>query len=253
MSPASLLSHIGVGMGISNLLLVFMLLGAGLVSAQTPPPDTTSRMEASVQRQVTSVSRMTATAMNTSIAAQMRSLARQPGTESRGGFFMLPPPAGGRSAPAEPQCKALPSAEVDELVTQAGEASSVSPDLLRSVIKQESGYRPCAVSGKGAMGLMQLMEATANDLGVRNAFDPRENVTAGARFLRQLIDLYSGNLTLALSAYNAGPGRVDASFGIPEIPETMDYVNRVLSVVQPSKPPRGQASGADVETLTRCE
>jgi len=103
------------------------------------------------------------------------------------------------------------------------------------------------------MGLMQLMEATASDLGVRNVFDPRENVTAGARFLRRLIDLYSGDLTLALSAYNAGPGRVDASFGIPEIPETIDYVNRVLSVVQPSKPARGEASGADGETVTRCE
>jgi soluble lytic murein transglycosylase-like protein len=82
------------------------------------------------------------------------------------------------------------------------------------------------------MGLMQLMEATAGDLGVRDVFDPRENVTAGARLLKRLINLYNGDLTLALSAYNAGPGRVDPSFGIPEIPETMDYVNKILSVFQ---------------------
>jgi len=114
----------------------------------------------------------------------------------------------------------------------------VSPDLLRTVMKEESGFRPCAVSGKGAMGLMQLMGATADELGVGNAFDPRENVTAGAKFLRQLIDLYNGDLTLALSAYNAGPGRVDPSLGIPEIPETMDYVHRILSAVQPVVSPK---------------
>lgn len=82
---------------------------------------------------------------------------------------------------------------------------------------------------------MQLMEATADDLGVRNAFDPRENVTAGARLLKQLINLYNGDMTLALSAYNAGPGRVDPSSGIPRIPETMDYVNKILSIFQASE------------------
>lgn len=189
-----------------------MLLGGGLASAQTPPPHTTDRMEASAQRQMLSINR------------QKKSVARRPG------FFLLPPFSPGRSGSTEPQCAALPSAEVDELVTQAGEASSVPPDLLRTVMKEESGFRPCAVSGKGAMGLMQLMGATANEFGVRNAFDPRENVTAGAKFLKQLIDLYHGDLGLALSAYNAGPRRVDASSGIPEIPETMDYVNRILSL-----------------------
>jgi soluble lytic murein transglycosylase-like protein len=95
------------------------------------------------------------------------------------------------------------------------------------------------------MGLMQLMETTASDLGVRNAFDPRENVTAGARLMRQLINLYDGDLTLALSAYNAGSGRVDPSFGIPAIPETMDYVNKVLSAFHASELAKAPRSNGD--------
>lgn len=215
-----------------------MLLGGAPASAQTSPPDTAHRMEASVQRQMVSSSRMKTAAIDAAIARQKKSVGKQPGTDSGGGFFLLPPPAAGRSVSPEPQCAPLPPAEVDELVTQAGEASSVSPDLLRTVMKEESGFRPCAVSGKGAMGLMQLMGPTADELGVGNAFDPKENVTAGAKFLRQLIDLYNGDLALALSAYNAGPSRVDASLGIPEIPETMDYVHKILSVVQPVASPK---------------
>jgi len=215
-----------------------MLLGGFSATAQTPPSDSASRIEASVQRQMLSIARMNKASIEASIDRQKRSVAKQPGTDSSGGFFLLPPPAAGHLDSPEPQCAALPSAEVDDLVTQAGAASKVSPDLLRSVMKQESGFRPCAVSGKGAMGLMQLMGPTADELGVRNAFDPRENATAGAKLLRQLIDLYSGDLTLALSAYNAGPGRVDAAFGVPRIPETMNYVNRILSAVQGSETPR---------------
>jgi soluble lytic murein transglycosylase-like protein len=124
---------------------------------------------------------------------------------------------------------------VDGLVNQAGKEASVSPDLLRSVISQESAFRPCAVSDKGAMGLMQIMETTASDLGVKNPFDPRENVTAGAKLLKQLINLYNGDLTLALSAYNAGPARVNPLLGIPQIPETIHYVNKILSAFQPSE------------------
>ncbi len=174
--------------------------------------------------------------MKTPVAAQTRSVAGGPKTGAPGEFFLLPPPAGGPPVYVKPQCEPLPAAEVDELVTKAGDASSVSPDLLRSVIKEESGFRPCAVSSKGAMGLMQLMGTTAHDLGVRNAFDPQENVSAGAKFIRQLINFYDGDLTLALSAYNAGPGRVDPALGVPKIPETMDYVNKVLSTFLASEP-----------------
>jgi len=229
-----------------------MILGGFSASAQTPTSDAASRMEASARRQMQSVTRMNKASARTnkasieaSIERQKRSLAKQPGTDSSGGFFLLSPPAASRPDSAEPQCEALPSAEVDDLVTQAGEASKVPPALLRSVMKEESGFRPCAVSGKGAMGLMQLMGPTADELGVRDAFDPRENATAGAKFLRQLIDLYSGDLTLALSAYNAGPGRVDAAAGMPRIPETMNYVNRILSAVQGSEAPKQSSTAVE--------
>jgi soluble lytic murein transglycosylase-like protein len=236
MNPASLLSHIGdIKKTSSKLLAVLMLIGAGLATAQTSPSDTASRMEASTQRQILSIVRMRTAAMKTPVAAQTRSVAAEPKTGRSNDFFLLPPPAGGPPVYVKPECEPLPVTEVDALVTQAGDAASVSPDLLRSVIKQESGFRPCAVSEKGAMGLMQLMETTASDFGVSNAFDPRENVTAGAKLMRQLINLYDGDLTLALSAYNAGSGKVDPSFGVPQIPETMDYVNKVLSTFRASE------------------
>jgi soluble lytic murein transglycosylase-like protein len=233
--------------------MVFLLLGPATGSAQTPPADAVSRMQASTQRQMLSVARMK-TAIEASIARQKKSIAKRPGMESQGGLFVLPFAAAAQPpfpAAVRPPCAALPSAEVEALAAQAGEASSVSPDLLRSVMKEESGFRPCAVSAKGAMGLMQLMGPTASELGVGNAFDPRENVTAGARFLRHLIDLYGGDLTLALSAYNAGPARVDAASGIPEIPETAGYVNRILSVVRASETAAAKSAGDDSLSDTR--
>jgi hypothetical protein len=232
MTLASLLSHIGTLIrNSSGFVVLSMLIGAGLAAAQTSPSDIASRMETSTQRQLVSVARM-----KTSVDAQAQSVTKQPKSRPSSEFFLLPPPPKGPPLLGKPLCDPLPVTEVDELVTEAGDASSVSPDLLRSVIKQESGFRPCAVSDKGAMGLMQLMETTAGDLGVKNAFDPKENVTAGAKFLKQLLNLYEGDLPLALSAYNAGPGRVNPSLGIPRIPETMDYVNKILSVFESAEP-----------------
>jgi len=98
--------------------------------------------------------------------------------------------------------------------------------LIRAVIQQESGFDGSAVSRKGAMGLMQLMPETAGLLGVNDPFDVEENVLGGTRYLRELINLYGGNLNKALAAYNAGPNRV--TDGIPNIPETRDYVRSVL-------------------------
>jgi hypothetical protein len=238
MSSVSLPSQIGLKSRISNklppkfLLPLFLLLSSAGAQAQISQADVVHRMESSTQRQQLSVTR------------QRKSIAATAKTAGSNVFFLRPfPPAAhpflGTSQPiqmagqsGQPACAALPTAEVDGLVTQAGDATSLSPDLLRSVMKEESGFRPCAVSGKGAMGLMQLMESTATQFGVRNAFDPQENVTAGASLLKQLINLYKGDLGLALSAYNAGPGKVDPSFGIPDIPETKGYVNRILSLVE---------------------
>src|SRR5689334_59231 len=120
--------------------------------------------------------------------------------------------AGSRLAMAtaeEDDCDTLSEAAVQPMILDAARVHEIQPNLLRAVIEQESGYRPCAVSRKGAQGLMQLMPSTAEDLGVRNPFDPKSNIAGGAKFLKMLLEKYQGDLARALGAYNAGPTTVD--------------------------------------------
>jgi membrane-bound lytic murein transglycosylase B len=131
-----------------------------------------------------------------------------------------------------PVCPPLSPLRRQALVESAAKKAKVPVDLLSAVIEQESGFRPCSVSAKGAMGLMQLMPSTANDLGVQDAFDPNQNVEAGASLLKTLMDRYGGDLNRVLGAYNAGPGRVDEAGGVPAIPETMKYVEGILGRLQ---------------------
>jgi soluble lytic murein transglycosylase-like protein len=106
----------------------------------------------------------------------------------------------------------------------------LDPDLVDAVVRVESAYNPRAVSRRGAMGLMQLMPATASRLRVANPFDPEENVRAGVRELSRLVDRYAGNLLLALAAYNAGEGAVQQYRGVPPYRETRQYVRRIMSI-----------------------
>ena len=115
-------------------------------------------------------------------------------------------------------------------ITNAADRYGVDPGLVQSVIRVESAFNPWAVSRKGAQGLMQLMPRTASSLGVRDAFNPAQNIDGGVRHLRSLIDRYGGNLPLALAAYNAGAQAVDWYRGIPPYPETQQYVQRILSL-----------------------
>ena len=118
--------------------------------------------------------------------------------------------------------------QYEPMVLESARVQGVRPDLVRAVIQVESGFNPRARSPKGAMGLMQLMPATAAELGVSNAFDPAQNIRGGTAYLRQLLDRYDGDETLALAAYNAGSGAVDRhGKKVPPFRETRDYVKKV--------------------------
>jgi soluble lytic murein transglycosylase-like protein len=115
----------------------------------------------------------------------------------------------------------------EKLVREAAERHSVDPALVRAVIETESGWNAGAISRKGAVGLMQLIPTTAQRFGVQDRFSPQQNVDAGVRYLKVLLQRYDGNLDLALAAYNAGEGAVDRAHGIPAFRETRDYVQKV--------------------------
>lgn len=129
-----------------------------------------------------------------------------------------------------PAVQAVVRERFEPLVQEHSARQSLRPDLVRAVIQVESGFNPHARSPKGAMGLMQLMPATARGLGVHNAYDPGENIRGGTTYLRQLLDRFDGNEELALAAYNAGPNAVDR-YGrrIPPYQETRDYVRKIGS------------------------
>jgi soluble lytic murein transglycosylase-like protein len=115
----------------------------------------------------------------------------------------------------------------ERIIREAAQRHQVDPALVRAVIATESNFNPGAISRKGARGLMQLEPGTALQYGVTDAFNPRQNINAGVRHLRTLLDRYSGNLDLALAAYNAGQGAVDRHRGIPPFRETRNYVQKV--------------------------
>jgi hypothetical protein len=137
--------------------------------------------------------------------------------------------------PAPPACDPMSDEQVTPLIESAAKDRRLPPKLLRAVIEQESGLHACAVSDKGAQGLMQLMPATAEQYKVQNAFDPKENITAGAAFLRGRLEKYKGDLPLALAAYNAGPEIVDKISAIPDVPETRAYVEAIVDKVGTKK------------------
>jgi soluble lytic murein transglycosylase-like protein len=116
-----------------------------------------------------------------------------------------------------------------QTILQAAQRYGLDPALLAAMVKVESGFDPRAVSPAGAKGLLQLMDATAAALGVRDPFDPTQNLDGGARYFSQLLQRFGGNVSLALAAYNAGPGAVEQAGGVPPYPETQRYVSAVLA------------------------
>jgi soluble lytic murein transglycosylase-like protein len=175
--------------------------------------------------------------MRASIETQRAAVRQQ--AQSAGATMIPWSPAAGPAAnpgaspdAAEPACDPIADPVLTPLIESAAKTNSLQVNLVRAVIEQESAFRPCAVSPKGARGLMQLMPDTASELNLKDPFDPKENITAGAKYLKQLLDKYKGDTKLALAAYNAGPNAVDTANGVPDIAETRDYVDAILKKIQ---------------------
>lgn len=130
------------------------------------------------------------------------------------------------------------------LIDDHASRHSLDPKLLEAVIKTESNFNAGAISRKGALGLMQLMPTTASDMGVSNPMDPDQNISGGARYLKYLVERFSGNLTLALAAYNAGPLNVEKYGTVPPFAETKNYVKKIFSLYRGDRNVKQYASGA---------
>lgn len=217
---------------VTRLFTTLFLLN-GLLAAQEPAdPQAKIRaaMAISVDKQKLSVQKQAAAARGIPAPAAPDAV----GMAASSGFFTVawPVPVNMNMALSSgPDCDPLPKDQLDPLISAAATREGVKEDLINAVIHKESASKPCAVSPKGAQGLMQLMPETAQQLGVRDAFDPKQNVDAGTKLLKELLTRYNGDVALALGAYNAGAARVDREGGVPAIPETVNYVSDILKQV----------------------
>jgi len=143
--------------------------------------------------------------------------------------------------------KARDDSDFHSIVHEKAAVYDLDPTLIKAVIKTESNWNSRAISKKGAIGLMQLMPTTATDMNVRNPFDPEENIEGGTKYLKYLLERFNGDLTLALAAYNAGPGTVEKYGYVPPISETRQYVNKVLSLCN------GKTTGNTSPTAKKTE
>ncbi len=192
-------------------------------------------MGASVERQRTAARIQAAAARRQRFAPSARLSEWRVATT---GFAPVQPPG------VEPNiCDRVPENLLQTYIAAAAASEGLPPVLLRAIIERESSFRPCAYSNKGAMGLMQLMPATAADVGLENPFDPRDNIASGAKYLRLMLSRF-GNLPAALAAYHAGPARVEKSGGTPPFAITAAYVDGILGKLSIARPltPAGEFS-----------
>jgi soluble lytic murein transglycosylase-like protein len=192
------------------------ILAATAAMAQTAPPPADPATPAAP--------RSAAELMRASVEKQRASVRKQARSAGAKMIPWTPSPF----FDSEPACDPIASDVVTPLIESSAKANELPDAMVRAVIEQESAFRPCAVSRKGAQGLMQIMPETATELNVKDVFDPKENIAAGAKYLKQLLEKYKGDNKLALAAYNAGPAAVDAAKGVPDIQETRDYVDAIL-------------------------
>ena len=146
---------------------------------------------------------------------------------------LLPPPVKVKPAvEVSAEFVAIPADEAyAEIIQEAATTYDVDPNLIHAVMQTESAFHPFAVSRAGAEGLMQLMPELSDEMGVGDAFDPRENIMGGVRYLKRLLDHHDGNLDLALASYNAGPGNVERYHGVPPFRETRRYVKNIKQIL----------------------
>src|SRR5438874_1479832 len=147
--------------------------------------------------------------------------------------------------------KPLDAKALNEVISSISDRHQIDPDLINSVIHAESGFNSHAVSPKGARGLMQLMPQTANQLGVNNSFDPKDNVEGGTRYLRELLEQYNFDIVKALAAYNAGPKRVEQYRGVPPYYETRAYVARIIRDFNRKKLAQQKAAAAAAKAAAK--
>ena len=197
--------------------LICVLCSFVLIGRAAEPDHSVARaaQEASAEKQ-----RASARAQEAAIAA------RSPST-----FFTPPAPP----PPPEPDCAPPAEAEIRQVVDAGARRSGLDINLVRAVVRRESGFNPCAISVKGAQGLMQLMLSVQTEFGVTNPYDPGQNVSAGTRLLKQLLNQFAGDLPRALSAYNSGAASVERWGGVPPFPETMSYVSGILEELSPKQ------------------
>ncbi len=217
--------------GSFKLFFVFAFFAAQMMNGQTSSVEAqTSAGDRQRQQTIDAMTKSVSTQMN-AIRASRKIAVREPSPEA---FFVLDPELKPASS-SSPACDPMSAMAAQSLASKAAAANQISPELVFAVMRQESAFVPCAVSDKGALGLMQLMPDTATQLGVFDPLDAEQNVLGGAKYLKQLFTRYSGDLNKTLGAYNAGPGRVDDYDGVPPFPETLNYVDSIMNSLQPAK------------------
>jgi transglycosylase-like protein with SLT domain len=224
--------------------LAFLIFVATLFAQGPPqPPAAPSGQVTGAQQQPDGIRGL----MLPSVDRQKESVRRQVRSAQPGepGWFTVPwpsmqwttpvqpsgPSSSTTSAGWRPDCDPVPQSERESMFERAAAKQRIDVGLIREVARRESAFFPCAVSSKGALGLMQLMPDTAASLGVADPFDPESNVFAGAQLLSTLLSRYRGDMRLALAAYNAGSGRVQDYGGVPPFRETKSYVGKILEAV----------------------
>jgi len=187
--------------------------------------DITLRRISQIERQFTTLDRTFGKEANSFASALDTAMNESSQQEVKNNDVKLPEIKG--LASAKTSTDVLP--DFNDIIKSQAEKNGIDENLLKAVIKTESGFNPNARSGAGAMGLMQLMPTTAQSLGVLDPYNPQQNVEGGTKYLKNLLSKYGGNKEMALAAYNAGPGTVDRYGGIPPYKETQNYVKKVLA------------------------